>query len=79
MNEITVGKLRQTSGRWKNSCGSVEGRRPFSGCGGGGYLLMGLGKSQIVFLNVRRQTPDASLNGSGLKLKNGGLRALYIF
>ena len=26
--------------------GSVEGRRPLSGCGGGGYLLMGLGKWQ---------------------------------
>ena len=52
--------MRQTSGRLKNSCGSVGGRRLLTGCDGGGYLLMGLGKSQIatvpVFLQCRTCT-----------------------
>jgi hypothetical protein len=39
------GKLRQTSGRL-HSRGTVDGRRPITVGGGGGYLLMGKGKSQ---------------------------------
>ena len=46
------GKLRQTSGRL-HSRGTVDGRRPITVGGGGGYLLMGKGKSQkkMILLN----------------------------
>ena len=43
------GKLSQTSGRWKNSCGSVEGRRPFSGCGGAQKALTDCGAASLCF------------------------------
>ena len=47
LGSCSPGKLRQTSGRLY-SRGAVDGRRPITVGGGGGYLLMGKGKSQIV-------------------------------
>ena len=47
------GKLSQTSGRWKNSCGSVEGRRPFSGCGGAQKALTDCGAASLCLQGAR--------------------------
>ena len=45
LGSYSSGKLRQTSGRLY-AHGAVDGRRPLTVGGGGGYLLMGKGKSQ---------------------------------
>jgi hypothetical protein len=47
LGSCSPGKLRQTSGRLY-SRGAVDGRRPITVGGGGGYLLMGKGKSQKI-------------------------------
>ena len=47
---LRVGKLRQTSGRL-HSHGPRDWRRFFR-CGGGGFLLMGIGKSQKMKMRV---------------------------
>ena len=46
-----------------NSCGPADWRRRFLGCGGGGNLLMGIGKSQIAATskqNLHPQSPPAN-------------------